>query len=230
MTRRSSNKQFFERGGRAVDLPFWDIDVPVYPAFDIPGSFPAGTAPVFRGPLAVVPAQWRSVGYVCCSGFIHVPAAAPVAGHHSWIVDSGDERNSAGIGSTGSFCHFVGDHQQLSLPARPLACLSAAFLLLLSLAVKPQIGGLIALYFVAQKIYWRYAAVALAGALALLALRESDALSLHPLSADWTSTLRANLSATLSPGGSADPRPANQEAVGDTNLQVLTSIFSRGRA
>ena len=39
---------------------------------------------------------------------------------------------------------------------------------MLSLAVKPQIGGLIALYFLAQKIYRRYAAVALVGALALL--------------------------------------------------------------
>jgi hypothetical protein len=95
---------------------------------------------------------------------------------------------------------------------------------MLSLAVKPQIGGLIALYFLAQKIYWRYAAVALVGALALL-LSAGLFLKLRPQSANWTSTLRANLAATLSPGGSADPRPANQVAVGDANLQTLTSIF-----
>jgi hypothetical protein len=29
----------------------------------------------------------------------------------------------------------------------------------------------------------------------------------------------------LSPGGSADPRPANPQAIGDENLQALTSIF-----
>jgi hypothetical protein len=95
---------------------------------------------------------------------------------------------------------------------------------MLSLAVKPQIGGLIVLYFVAQRIHWRYAAVALAGA-ALLLLSASLILGANPRSADWASTLRANLSATLSPGGSADPRPANQQAIGDVNLQTLTSIF-----
>ena len=90
--------------------------------------------------------------------------------------------------------------------------------------MKPQIGGLIVLYLLAQRIHWRYAAVALACPLALL-LSAGLVLTLHPRSADWTSTLRANLSATLSPGGSADPRPANVEAVGDPNLQTLTSIF-----
>jgi hypothetical protein len=99
-----------------------------------------------------------------------------------------------------------------------------AFLLMLSLAIKPQIGGLIALYFLAQKIYRRYAVVALVGALALL-LFAGVFLKVRPQSANWTSTLRTNLAATLSPGGSADPRPANQVAVGDVNLQTLTSIF-----
>ncbi len=99
-----------------------------------------------------------------------------------------------------------------------------ALLFMLSLAVKPQIGGLIVLYFLAQRIHWRYAAAALAGAAALL-LCGSLILGHHPRSADWTSTLSANLSATLSPGGSADPRPANQQSIGDVNLQALTSIF-----
>jgi hypothetical protein len=95
---------------------------------------------------------------------------------------------------------------------------------MLSLAVKPQLGGLIVLYFLGQKIYRRYAAFALAGALALL-LSAGLTLRMHPHSANWTSTLQANLSSTLSPGGSADPRPANQVAIGDMNLQSLTSIF-----
>ena len=95
---------------------------------------------------------------------------------------------------------------------------------MLSLAVKPQIGGFIVLYFLAQRIYWRYAAVALAGAGVIL-LCAGLILGHHPRSAGWVSTLRANLSATLSPGGSADPRPANHQAVGDENLQTLTSIF-----
>jgi hypothetical protein len=110
----------------------------------------------------------------------------------------------------------------LFLRARSLPL--AAFLLMLSLAVKPQIGGLLAIYLLAQKPYRRYAAIAMGGALALLVCAGLS-LRLHPQSATWTSTLRANLVATLSPGGSADPRQANQEAVGDTNLQTLTSIF-----
>jgi hypothetical protein len=66
--------------------------------------------------------------------------------------------------------------------------------------------------------------VALAGALAIL-LSAGLILHLRPGSADWPSTLRGNLTATLSPGGSADPRPTNQQSIGDTNLQALTSIF-----
>ena len=99
-----------------------------------------------------------------------------------------------------------------------------SLLFMLSLAVKPQIGGLIVLYLVVQRIHWRYAALAMAGALALL-LSAGLILQLHPRSADWISTLRANLTATLNTGGSADPRPANPQAIGDTNLQSLTSIF-----
>jgi hypothetical protein len=62
------------------------------------------------------------------------------------------------------------------------------------------------------------------GAAAIL-LCASLILGHHPRSSGWASTLRANLSATLSPGGSADPRPANPQAIGDENLQALTSIF-----
>jgi hypothetical protein len=99
-----------------------------------------------------------------------------------------------------------------------------ALMFLLSLAVKPQIGGLIVLYLVLRRIHWRYASMAMAGAGVVL-LCASLILGHHPRSAAWASTLRANLSATLNPGGSADPRPENQQAIGDLNLQSLTSIF-----
>jgi len=100
----------------------------------------------------------------------------------------------------------------------------AALLLLLSLAVKPQIGGFIVLYLVVRGIHWRYAAVALAGAGALL-LCGSLMLDHQQKSADWRTTLRSNLTSTLSPGGSADPRPQNFQSIGDVNLQTLSSIF-----
>jgi hypothetical protein len=100
----------------------------------------------------------------------------------------------------------------------------AALLFLLSLAVKPQMGGLIVLYLLLRGIHRRYAAIAMAGAIALL-LFACLILAHHPRSIAWASTLRGNLTATLSPGGSADPRPENQQAIGDVNLQALTSIF-----
>jgi hypothetical protein len=96
--------------------------------------------------------------------------------------------------------------------------------LMLSLAVKPQLVALLILYFLTRKAQWRSAVLACTGALGLL-VTACALLTTHPQSTMWPATLRANLSATLDTGGSADPRPANQMAVGDTNLQALSSIF-----
>ncbi len=215
--------QFFRHGGRAVDLPSWEIDVPVYP----PSTF------LVMSPLALLPYPLARLlwfvlngSLLIASGVLILSACPP---SHRWLATILGSLilATSGIllvlGQPAAFAiSLVIISSYLMLRRRSL--LLSAFLLMLALAVKPQIGGLIALYFLAQKRYWRYAAVALAGALALL-LSAGLILRLNPHSANWTSTLRANLSATLSPGGSADPRPANQEAIGDTNLQTLTSIF-----
>ncbi len=99
-----------------------------------------------------------------------------------------------------------------------------AFLLMLSLAVKPTIGCLIVLSLLVYRIHRRYALAAVAGALALL-LSAGLILSLHPLSADWTSSLRTNISASLEAGAVNDFRPANQESFYFINLQAITSVF-----
>jgi MFS family permease len=99
-----------------------------------------------------------------------------------------------------------------------------AILLMLSIAVKPTIGGLIVLSLLVRKIHWRYAAAALAGALALL-LCAGLILKMHPRSADWSSTLRTNISTTEEPGGVNDYRPADQEGFYFINLQAVTSVF-----
>jgi hypothetical protein len=99
-----------------------------------------------------------------------------------------------------------------------------AILLMLSLAVKPQMGGLIVLYLLARRIHWRYVLAAMAGALTLL-LSAGLILSLHPRSAHWTSDLRANISANVMVGGDSDPRPASVDATADINLQAITSVF-----
>ena len=199
------------------------IDVPVYPPSTFLVLTPLTVFHYSLGALPLVPFEWLPVGHFRCSGFIHMSAVSTLARYHSSIPDSGYERNSAGGGSTGNSRHRSRDHRQLPFSAWAFPG-SGAFLLMLSLAIKPQIGGLLALYFLTQKPYRRYAAVALAGALTLLVC-SGLSLRLHPQSANWISTLRANLGATTGPGGSADPRQANQEAIGDTNLQTLTSIF-----
>jgi len=107
---------------------------------------------------------------------------------------------------------------------RSRALLAGALLLMLSLAVKPQIGALIALYFLLKGVHRRYAALAMVGAITLLACG-GLILRMHPQSADWVAELRANVSRSVAPGGSADPRPANEMASAILNLQSISSVF-----
>jgi hypothetical protein len=215
--------EFFQAGGQSSDLPSWRIDVPVYP----PSTFLA------LSPIALLRFPVARLVWFLLNGCLFAIAATLVLSicppHHRWLATSlvSFFVLTAGIllvlGQPAVFAiSLVVIGSCLFLRGRfvPLG----AFLFFLSLAVKPQIGGFIVLYFLVQRIYWRYAAFALAGA-ALLLLCASLILGHHPRSAGWAYTLRANLSATLSPGGSADPRPANPQAIGDENLQALTSIF-----
>jgi Glycosyltransferase family 87 len=100
----------------------------------------------------------------------------------------------------------------------------AAVLITLSLAVKPQIGGLIILYLFFRGVHRRYAALSMAGALAIL-FCGGLILMAHPQSADWVADLRTNLSKAAAPGATDDPRPSNQQASAALNLQTVTSIF-----
>ncbi len=204
-------------------MPSWQIDVPVYP----PSTFLA------LSPLALLQFPFARLVWFLLNGCLFVIAAWLVHSicppSHRWLatilvsfllVTAAILLVLAQPAVLAIALLVIGSY--LFLRGRFLGL--GAGLLMLSLAVKPQIGGFIVLYFLAQRIYWRYAAVALAGAAAIL-LCAGLILGHHPRSAGWASTLRANLSATLSPGGSADPRPANQQSIGDENLQTLTSIF-----
>jgi Glycosyltransferase family 87 len=216
-------QQFFQGGGRRGELPSWQIDVPVYP----PSTF------LVLSPLALLQFPFARLLWFLLNGCLFITAAGLIHSicprSHRWLatVLVSFFLVTAGIllvlaQPAVLAISLVAIASYLFLRGRLLGIGSLLFML--SLAVKPQIGGFIVLYFLAQRIYWRYAAVALAGAAAIL-LCAGLMLGLHPRSAGWVSTLRANLSATLSPGGSADPRPANHQAVGDENLQTLTSIF-----
>jgi len=217
-------QQFFQGGGHPAELPSWDIDVPVYP----PSTF------LVLSPLALLPYPAARLLWFLLNACLFITSAALIVSlcprSHRWpatalvsivLATSGILLVLGQPGILAISLVIMGSYFFLRGRLLPLG----ALLLMLSLAVKPQIGGLIVLYLLLQRIHWRYAFLAMAGALALLL---SAGLILHqrPRSADWFSTLRTNLSATQSPGGSADPRPANQQAIGDINLQALTSIFS----
>jgi hypothetical protein len=215
--------EFFRADGRPSDLPSWQIDVPVYP----PSTFLA------LSPIALLRFPVARLVWFLLNGCLFATAAGLILSicppPHRWLATI----LVSFFVVTAAILLVLGQPAVFAISLVVIASCSflrgrfvplGALLFFLSLAVKPQIGGFIVLYFLAQRIYWRYAACALAGA-ALLLLCASLILGHHPRSAAWASTLRANLSATLSPGGSADPRPANPQAIGDENLQALTSIF-----
>jgi Glycosyltransferase family 87 len=216
-------EQFFQRGGRIVDLPSWEIDMPVYP----PSTF------LTLSPLLLLRYRSARLFWYLLNGGLFILSAVLVLSacprSHRWLATILVSLILATsgillvVGQPATFAIsliIISSYLFLRVRFLPLC----AFLFMLSLAVKPQLGGLIVLYFLGQKVYRRYAAFALAGALVLL-LSAGLTLQMRPHSANWTSTLQANLSSTLSPGGSADPRPTNQEAIGDINLQSLTSVF-----
>jgi hypothetical protein len=219
-------QQFFAGGGRPMELPSWEIDVPVYP----PSTF------LVLSPLALLHFPIARLLWFLMNGCLFVTSVGLILslcpGPPRWPATT----LGSFILATSGILLVLGQPATFAISLVIIGCYLffrdcflplGAFLFMLSLAVKPQIGGLVVLYLLVQRIHWRYAALALTGALAIL-LSAGLILRLHPRSTDWPSTLRANLTATLSPGGSADPRPANIEAVGDPNLQTLTSIFFPG--
>jgi hypothetical protein len=215
-------QEFFAAGGQANELPSWQIDVPVYP----PSTF------LTLSPLALLRFPVARWVWFLLNGSLFVLSAMLVLSMcptHRWLatVLVSYIVATAGIllvlGQPGMFAIstiILGTCLLLRGRLLPLG----ALLLVLSLAVKPQIGGFLVLYLVVRQIRWRYAAIALAGAAALLVCGCLILLH-HPRSAAWSSTLQSNLSATQGPGGSADPRPENSQAIGDLHFQALSSIF-----
>jgi hypothetical protein len=98
----------------------------------------------------------------------------------------------------------------------------AACLLCMSLAIKPQIGGLIAIYLLVNKVNRRYVCAAMAGAVALL-LVGGVALKLNPSSKDWVADLRASIATSTTPGNINDPKLPTAEQV---NLEGVTLLLS----
>jgi hypothetical protein len=216
-------QQYDQAGGRAGEMPPWDHVLAVYP----PSTFLA------LSPLALIRFPVARVLWFLLNGCLFVTSAGLILSicprSHRWLATALVSLilASSGIllqlGNPAIFAIsllIIGGYLFLRGRFLPLG----ALLLALSLAVKPQMGGLIVLYLLASGIHRRYAAAALAGALALL-LSAGLILRMNPRSADWTSDLSANISATMDVGGINDPRPANEISVCYINLQTITSIF-----
>jgi hypothetical protein len=217
-------QQYLQAGGRANEVPNWNLCVPVYP----PSAF------LVLSPLALLRYPLACPLWFLLNGCLFITSAGLVLSlcprSHRWLatilvsfilVKSGvllqvgqPATFSISLLVIGSYCFLR--HRCLPL---------GVFLLMLSLAVKPQMGGLIVLYLLVRKIHWRYSAIAMAGALTLL-LAAGLILRMHPSSADWTSALHANISATEEPGSVNDPRPNYKYFVDFVNLQAVTSVFS----
>jgi hypothetical protein len=216
-------QQYDQAGGRTGEMPAWDKDLLIYP----PSTFLA-LSPLAPLRLPVARALW-----LLLNGCLFVISAGLILSmcprSHRWLATALVSLILASSGvllELGNPAIFaislliIGSYLFLRGRFLPLG----ALLLMFSLAVKPQMGGLIVVYLLVRRIHWRYAVMAVAGALALF-LSAGLILSLHPRSADWTSDLSANISAAVDVGGINDPRPANEISVCDINLQTITSIF-----
>lgn len=222
------DQQYFLEGGSVLERPNWANTPPLYPPSTLLALSPLT---LFRFPVA------RLI-WVLLNGCLFVTSAAIILfmcpRSHWWLatilvslilITSGI---LLALGNPGIFSIsllIMGSYLFLRGRYLPLG----ALLLVLSLAAKPQMGGLIVLYLLARRIHLRYAVAAMAGALAIL-LSAGLILSLHPQSADWSSSLKANISAASAPDGVDDPRPVNNKhghAVALINLQAITAVFLR---
>lgn len=215
--------QFLEGGGRANELSLFDHETAVYPPSTLLVLSPLA---LFKFPVARL--LWALVNTCLFIGsVVLVLSIRPQS--LRWLttamaafilITSGP---LVRLGQPGAFAiSLLIISVVLFLRGKYVSL--ATVLLILSLAVKPQIGGLVALYLVWKKIYRRHALVALGGTLAILLL-SIFILHQRPGSAGWNVALRSNLADSVIPGAINDPRPTNFSAIGDVNLQTVTSVF-----
>lgn len=201
---------------------YWVERPPVYP----PSTFVA-LSPLALLRFRIAAVLWAMLGgtALIVATWLAISAAAKADSWvptllGSFILVLGD--GLLGTGNPATFaCSLAVIGAMLFLSGRfiPLG----AVLLTLSLAVKPQVAGLIILYFLARGIGRRWAALSLGGGLAFLLLGMLI-LQMHPGSRDWMPSLRANIAECVLPGHVNDPSPVSRHS-GLTNLQTLTSVF-----
>lgn len=218
--------QYFESGGLAEYRPEWYTTPPVYP----PSIFVV-VAPLAMLKLGVAERLWAGLnGLLLIACVVFLWSMTPPASR--WLATV---LASCFLFSNESI-HLMASGQPagFAIPLLIIAALLflcdryiplATVLLTLSLAVKPQIGGMIVLYLIFRKIHWRAVILAAAASLAIL-LVGGWILKSHPASAQWPSDLRAQMADSLEPGNTNDPRPPTRSAVTFANLQVVAAVFT----
>jgi Glycosyltransferase family 87 len=222
-------QQYFEARGEArlVTRDFWRVYRPVYPPSTFLVLVPLGlfSFPVvrplwaiFNGALFVVaaatilsacPRSYKWLSAILVSLFLVVKV------NISLLAQGNPTPFAIALLIIGTFLFLRGRYIPL-----------AAVAFMLSLAVKPQIGGLIALYLLLKGVHWRWVLVPIAGAVAIF-LIAALILWERPGSRNWATELHAGLAESVQPGQENDPRPVNTRAIGIVNLQTITSVLFR---
>ncbi len=218
--------QYYQSGGLAKDPRRWVRTPPVYPP---------STLLVFS-PLALLRFPVASMFFSAISGLLLIACVVSVRSmvpqSSRWLVTI---LGSCYLFSLSTVVHIVGAGQSagvvisllilgtlLYLHGRYIPL--ATILLALSLSLKPQLGIMIVLYLVFKRIYWRQAALAIAGSIILLVIG-GCILQSRPVSAHWISDMSAQIIESQKPGLTNDPRPTNPGATGFANLQAVSSVF-----
>ncbi len=218
-------RQYFQAGGLASQLPPWRNEPPVYP----PSTF------LVLAPLALTSVHTSRICWALLNSCLFIAAVVFMLAESPkafrWLATIlgalflGSSWGMVALGQASTFAislAVIGTALFLRNRYPGLA----AVMLMLSLAVKPQIGALIFLYLLVRRIHWRYLVAAGAGAVLILVLAGAI-LKARPASANWQSDLAANVAASVQPGSINDPSPADKAAIGFfSNLQVITSVYS----
>ena len=214
---------------RLLDADFWASRPPVYPPSTL----------VMLAPLAWLPFHAASIVWALAGGGLLVIAIVMVLWmcprKYFWVGAFlaavfllADSPSLLGTGNPATFaCALTVMGAVLFLRDRYIPL--AVVLLTIALTVKPQVAGLVVLYFLVRRIHWRGAVVVLSASLAILLLG-SAMLQARPASRNWLPMLKAQIQEAVQPGHTDDPSPANVTYGDLVNLQTLTSMVVPGRA